>query len=493
MTTLNFEHLKTYHLNTDSTEIAKPEDSYTVRFCMHTMHTFAPVIDKLSKAFLQAQLDYQDGYLDKPRKICVFIPKNLLNYKMKKEDAETSLERIYWFIENFKKPTCGVIVSFYASENHDHDIDSHWCLSNLWPLEKTWQGQNSNYVTVHLPEPTSNVIWNKQNFETIWKYIKLLIRSKGLDIKFITYATSYKEAHELMINSKLHISYVGASYIFSGITKTPTIGIGVKRKKNPDIHDIVHGLPFYYDGYPKNIFGLGPMQEDRVMQIDDNMKVYNDFVHHLIDTDETSEAIEYINKILSNDYSPFEKPHKPDVQIATMPWFHLCIDNFLPQDEFEKLRQEALEVPVKENEVARKLFDYDPTPQIKNLIQTFVKASENYDVNMRQCRISNLKKFIHYAITPEHFDHKMHVEAEFKIMSAVLYLGPEENIGTRLYENENGDGALEVEWKPNRLFVFCGNNKTWHDYASTSTRYTYNYFLVDPDIVQNEEYKKNLI
>jgi len=492
MIMLNSKYLKTYRYNTDSDEIATPDDSHVIRFCIHTMNTYAPVIDKLSEAFLSAQLAFQEGYSKGPKKICILVSSRLTEYKFKPEDPETSFERIEWFIQNFKKPAGGVIVSFYASSEHDIHLDSHWSLTKLWQTEKTWNSRDvGDYVTVHLPEASSNVTWNKQNFYPIWNNIEEDILDRGLEIKYVSYTTPYQELYDLMIRSRLHLSYVGASYIFAGITKTPTLGLGVDRGKNAESHYIVDGLPFYYSGYPKNIWGTGPMQEDRVMQIDDDMKVKNDYVHHVVETAQQTKADEYVHQVLGGDYSSFSEPKKPQATIGTDPWFYIAVDDFLPTEQFENLRDDALRIAADGDQVQRQIFNHDPTPQIESFIRTFLKAQSTSGVRIRPHR--ELKKFIHYAVTPANFNHAMHVEAEFKIMSAVLYLGPEENIGTRLYKSPEDQNPIEVEWVPNRLFVFCGHDHTWHDYASTNTRYTYNYFLVDPHVVQNAEYKDNLI
>lgn len=493
MTMSNFNHIKTYYLGTDVQDRAVPEESETIRFCIHTMSTYAPIIDKLSEAFLKAQLAYQDGYLTGPKKLCILVPLDLVGYKHKPEDAETCLEGVLWLIENFKVPTCGMVISVYTSPNHERELDSHWTLTNIWTLKETWQGKNSNYITVHLPESGSDVNWNKQNFFALFDPIKKLFTDSGYDVKFITYQNRYDEIHELLKNSKLHISYVGATYIFSSIVKTPTIGLGVNRQKNMNTFFIVDGLPFYRKDYPRNIWGLGPMQEDRVFQIvdEENMTIDNDYVHHALDTNDAAVALSYAENVLNNDYRDFEKPNDQEVTIGTEPWFYISIDNFLPESEFNKLKSEALDVPTIDGEVSRKIHGYDPTPQIETLFKTFLRAKDKYGIEIRDFK--SLKKFIHYAVTPPNFTHKMHIEAPFKIMSAVLYLGPEENIGTRLYRTKDDKDPIEVEWKPNRLFVFCGHDHTFHDYASTDTRYTYNYFLVDPNVVENEDYKAGLI
>jgi len=175
------------------------------------------------------------------------------------------------------------------------------------------------------------------------------------------------------------------------------------------------------------------------------------------------------------------------MKMESNPWHYICIDDYLPEIEFLELKNKAMQIEYSENKVSREIFKYDPTPQIELLLENF---NQREDIPKR--KYSDLKKFIHFAITPENFVHDMHIEAPFKIMSAVLYLGPKENRGTRLYETRDSK-PIEIEWKPNRLFVFCGYDHTFHDYLSSSTRYTYNYFLVDKPIVQNPEYKENLL
>ena len=71
-------------------------------------------------------------------------------------------------------------------------------------------------------------------------------------------------------------------------------------------------------------------------------------------------------------------------------------------------------------------------------------------------------------------------------------------IGTTMIQHQRFyiDGKQEtIEWKPNRLMIFCGETGvTWHDYKSSDeTRYTYNYFLVDPTRIENEAYKDHCI
>lgn len=155
-------------------------------------------------------------------------------------------------------------------------------------------------------------------------------------------------------------------------------------------------------------------------------------------------------------------------------------DNFLPGDVYSML-YEKYKATADNNEVQREFFDYDPTPQIAEFINYFDKK-RGYN---------KLGKFIHTAATPPNFYHKKHDEAEFKIMSAIVYIAPEKSHGTTFCL----DQQFEIEWKPNRLMIFCGETDvTWHYYKSMNQmRFTYNYFLVDPTKIQNSEYVSKVI
>lgn len=164
------------------------------------------------------------------------------------------------------------------------------------------------------------------------------------------------------------------------------------------------------------------------------------------------------------------------------PWPYLYIDNVLSPDQLAYYYDQAKQVGVDQG-VGRKILTSDPIPETAALIDHF-EIHRPY---------KQLGKLIHYAATAANLTHAMHVDAPFKIMTAVLYLGPDDNYGTRLYDQPDQPPVLEVEWKPNRLFVFCGTDYTWHDYRSKDTRYTLNYFLVDPTVIENAEYKRGVL
>ena len=180
------------------------------------------------------------------------------------------------------------------------------------------------------------------------------------------------------------------------------------------------------------------------------------------------------------------------IEVIADPWRHIVIDNFLPDDEFEILSSKCSRVWSGSPE--RISYDYD---------EQVMRWHLNYDpiqhCDMRQYlkyfdhrEYSKLRTFVNFVKTTPNFVHNIHVEAPFKILSSLLYLSPTDNNGTRLFTNKEREGeVLEVEWKPNRMLIFAGQDEiTWHDYTSSdAARYTFNHFLVDPAVIQNEFYK----
>ena len=60
----------------------------------------------------------------------------------------------------------------------------------------------------------------------------------------------------------------------------------------------------------------------------------------------------------------------------------------------------------------------------------------------------------------------IHSDSRDKLLSVVIYIAPENNEGTWLYENQSGKNPKQIEWIPNRAFVFSRNDNTWHSYKA---------------------------
>ena len=73
---------------------------------------------------------------------------------------------------------------------------------------------------------------------------------------------------------------------------------------------------------------------------------------------------------------------------------------------------------------------------------------------------------ISITISGKNFNYPIHNDSLTKILSGVIYLWPEINIGTIIYDN-NKKNPKEIKWKVNRAFVFSRKDKgSWHSYGS---------------------------
>jgi hypothetical protein len=60
----------------------------------------------------------------------------------------------------------------------------------------------------------------------------------------------------------------------------------------------------------------------------------------------------------------------------------------------------------------------------------------------------------------------IHNDSKDKMLSVVIFVAPNENEGTWLYEDQAGANPRQIEWKPNRAFIFSRNTDTWHSYKA---------------------------
>ena len=58
----------------------------------------------------------------------------------------------------------------------------------------------------------------------------------------------------------------------------------------------------------------------------------------------------------------------------------------------------------------------------------------------------------------------IHADTKDKLLSVVVYIAPEKNEGTYLFETKDGKNPQVIEWKINRAFIFSRTDDTWHSY-----------------------------
>ena len=157
---------------------------------------------------------------------------------------------------------------------------------------------------------------------------------------------------------------------------------------------------------------------------------------------------------------------------------------------FKKLEQQCIDkfnFPTKElhhifprNYEEYKIDFYDETVDIcKTLLGNYKKLCEKYPSHRTY---PNLGINAHISITPP-LPYKFHIHQEGleKIWSAVTYITPEKNVGTKMYTAQTESAFVkEAPWIPNSTFIFCGREgHTWHSYESNQdkNRITFNLFI----------------
>ena len=166
------------------------------------------------------------------------------------------------------------------------------------------------------------------------------------------------------------------------------------------------------------------------------------------------------------------------------PWDHLVIDDFLPDDEYQKM--------VGDITTRKDYFRRQPKERVSE--QGHSAQSDWINIAKRNNYIDQSFLEKHFGVTRPYgrlettyninynkanFHEKIHIESEKKILIAVCYLHPEESSGTILHYPDKSV-ACEVEWKPNRCLIFAHQTDvTWHSYiVPDEDRMTFNTHLV---------------
>jgi len=171
------------------------------------------------------------------------------------------------------------------------------------------------------------------------------------------------------------------------------------------------------------------------------------------------------------------------------PWYYETISNVFSVDDFNRLKDfaERNNPHVNDRYVLpdEKWTDKRVKDAVSELAdslrQYFVENSSNFP-NARAPKDEYLTAVELQYSPPSGFFYPVHDEIDLKSLSFVLYISPNDNVGTHLYLNRtDSKPTVTNEWKPNSAFIFAGvRGKTWHNFTSDSgtTRITLNIFLV---------------
>lgn len=165
--------------------------------------------------------------------------------------------------------------------------------------------------------------------------------------------------------------------------------------------------------------------------------------------------------------------------IIDKPWKHEIIDDFLEQDDFDFLSSVEIEAPDDEGMQLSKNQIWKDGQLNSNFPYKFLKRFEKryfqkcIDIleNHAPERIDRVAYMeLNVVDTGKDFQFPVHWDSEDKLLSCVVYLQPEYNIGTIMYETQEGDEVGRCEWKQNRCFIFARTDDTWHSYKSNGAK-----------------------
>jgi len=177
------------------------------------------------------------------------------------------------------------------------------------------------------------------------------------------------------------------------------------------------------------------------------------------------------------------------------PWEFMEIEDFLPSlrfQEIEHLAQKELEKYHIEGINTRrgkyvKFLKEDILPEINPIFHLLPRRQST----------GELKKLIHWAITPPGVHYPTHIDNASRLSTVTYYITPEKNTGTIICKNpsKNDDGdhgapdlptesEFEITWKPNKIFLHCGGPGKWHRYSGKDQpRIIISSFLVQPSLI----------
>lgn len=166
------------------------------------------------------------------------------------------------------------------------------------------------------------------------------------------------------------------------------------------------------------------------------------------------------------------------------PWPHIVIDDYYETHIFEEILNEGKKFLAKNvDKATRKQEFQNPDNSIlKECINSRLLDESYFDVLTDHRPYSCLNPYWELNFLRGPFSYPIHDESPRKVLSCVVYVGPEQNAGTSLYDKDK-NFVKEVVWKPNRALVFAAQDGvTWHDYTCPrgSLRITINQFLERP-------------
>lgn len=168
--------------------------------------------------------------------------------------------------------------------------------------------------------------------------------------------------------------------------------------------------------------------------------------------------------------------------LYSTPWPHLVIDNFFHNESWEYVKnKEGLFKKYKQSAQKKNHGVSFSFIQDEYLIEYFSqKLSIEYLCSKFPVHrdFSHLDPSLSFKVSRIPRASSIHDEVSDKVFSVIVFVEPEHNIGTVLFDKDKNFNKV-VTWKPNRAVVFAPiDNTTWHAFGNweRSDRYTIDFF-----------------
>jgi hypothetical protein len=178
-------------------------------------------------------------------------------------------------------------------------------------------------------------------------------------------------------------------------------------------------------------------------------------------------------------------------EIVEVPWKHLIVDDFLSDEEYEKILVYIKSVYDFSKKCGYKeIHKHNSDSVISNIFCPKILSIKDLyfdELNYGNKELPEIYyPFIELVVSPPGFKYfKIHTDDAFKLMTTVCYFYPDFSTGTELYTTDKKTSYHHsVEWNKNRALSFVSQEKneyqkTWHNYFNNTEdiRITFNLIL----------------
>jgi len=180
-----------------------------------------------------------------------------------------------------------------------------------------------------------------------------------------------------------------------------------------------------------------------------------------------------------------------EMQLHTTPWQHAVLDDFLNRNTLDDILEFWETLPKNarwESTVFRQGFDRKGNfidlwftqsfikrltdvmePELVNRIYEEVSLKVRSVATLLGAQLDDEDAFVvDIQYINRHTSYPFHIDASDKLLTLITFLHPNNCVGTLVGNDKDAlkTGYREIEWKPNRAFVFKPDDMKWHAFRS---------------------------